>query len=139
MLALEPLPEPTQAVASKWSFINAPLIFIIAVLWLSECGNSMYARQNLDPNPGYMLLVRIGLLWALGYWVIDDNRKHGLKLPYDFGMFLAAIWMVLLPYYLFKTRGVRAFLTMFWFLCIYVIIAVLTYFIASSLFPEKVA
>ena len=86
-----------------------------------------------------MWLARIGILWAMGWWVIDDNRKYGLRLPYDFGMFLAAFWMLLMPYYLFKTRGIRAFFTMFCFLCIYLTIAVLTYFIASSLFLEKVA
>jgi hypothetical protein len=139
MLEPEPLPEPTQAIASKWAFINAPLIFIIAALWLHQFGDALYAKLELEESSGYFWLVRFGLLWAVGWWVINDNRQHGLKLPYDFGMFLGISLWVAVPYYLFKTRGVRAFLTMFWFTCIYVMIAVLTHLIVSALFPEKVA
>src|SRR5438128_933380 len=51
----------------------------------------------------------------LSSWVASDARARCQSLYYDFDTFIFFAWPVVLPYYLFRTRGVRAFLTLLGF------------------------
>jgi hypothetical protein len=42
-------------------------------------------------------------------WVHFDRRTHHLSLPFEFDAFVFFAWPIALPYYLYKTRGVRGF------------------------------
>jgi hypothetical protein len=46
---------------------------------------------------------------------VTDARKRGRKLCYDFDSFVFFAGLVVVPVYLFQTRGVRAFLTLLCF------------------------
>ena len=52
---------------------------------------------------------------ALASWVIADARQQRRPLCYDYGTFIYFAWPILIPHYLFKTRGVRALLTLIYF------------------------
>jgi hypothetical protein len=53
------------------------------------------------------------LLWSvlrqlfIACWVHLDRRVHHLSLPYEFDAFVFFAWPVTLPYYLYKSRGIR--------------------------------
>jgi hypothetical protein len=51
----------------------------------------------------------------LAAWVAADARKRQRPLFHDFDSFIFFWWPVILPVYLFQTRGVRAFLTLLCF------------------------
>jgi hypothetical protein len=56
----------------------------------------------------------LAFYWALSWWFITDSRKHGIGWAdeyMDLGMFLYIGWILLVPYYLFKTRGWKALYT----------------------------
>jgi hypothetical protein len=57
--------------------------------------------------------------------VIADARKRGRRLCYDFDSFVFFIWPIIVPVYLFQTRGVRAFLTLLCFagICVVAMLA----------------
>jgi hypothetical protein len=58
-------------------------------------------------NFGYTL----AFYWALGWWFINDSRKHGapwFNKYMDMGMYLYIAWIFIVPYYLFRTRGWKA-------------------------------
>src|SRR5688572_16239471 len=57
--------------------------------------------------------VALGLVIAL--WVVADARKRGRQLCYDYDSFAYFAWPILVPFYLFQTRGWRAFLTLLCF------------------------
>ena len=61
---------------------------------------------------------------VIANWVIRDARKRGRPLCYDYGMFLFFAWPIVAPVYLFQTRGVRAFLTLLWFIAILLVAAI---------------
>lgn len=60
------------------------------------------------------------LHWLVAAWVSDAQRR-GVRLWYDSDSFLTFLWPVLGPVYLFKTRGVRAFIPIGWFIGMWVV------------------
>jgi hypothetical protein len=68
------------------------------------------------PHPALAdLVAQIAWPFILSSWVISDARKRRRALCYDYGSFAYFAWPVVLPIYLFQTRGFRAFLTLLWF------------------------
>jgi hypothetical protein len=49
---------------------------------------------------------RLALVW----WVYVDRQGRVLGLPFEFDAFVFFAWLFLVPYYLYKTRGVRGLL-----------------------------
>ncbi len=101
------------------SQINAPTVLLCVLLVMSQIINALYLSRDLEPPPGFAVLESLALLWAIGWWLQNDNRQHHVKLVYDMGMFLLIAWPFIMPYYLFKTRGLKAFLTILAFAAIY--------------------
>jgi hypothetical protein len=57
----------------------------------------------------------VALSLILASWVVADARKRKRKLPYDFDSFVYFAWPVIVPIYIFQSRGVRGFLTLLGF------------------------
>src|SRR5437764_14212226 len=58
---------------------------------------------------------------VIASWIIADARKRDRQLCYDYDNFVFFAWFVIAPVYLFQTRGLRAFLTLFCFAAIWLI------------------
>ena len=58
---------------------------------------------------------KAALALIMAGWVKADARKRNWQLCYDYDSFVFFGWMVVVPVYLFRTRGSRAFLTLLWF------------------------
>lgn len=71
---------------------------------------SEVAHDNLPKRADLAASVGFGLI--ISYWVISDARKRGRTLCYDYDSFVYFAWYFVVPVYLFRTRGPRAFLTM---------------------------
>lgn len=74
-----------------------------------------YDMLALELPASFALLRTLGYVYVLGYWLTHDSRQHLFKGICDLGLWLFIAWPVLLPYYLFKTRGWRALLTLLLF------------------------
>lgn len=66
-------------------------------------------------------LSQIALSLILASWVIADAHKRQRQLCYDYDTFVFFASPIVVPIYLFQTRGVRAFLTLLCFAGIWVI------------------
>lgn len=55
---------------------------------------------------------RIALPLVMASWVLADAHKRGRRLCYDYDSFVFFAWPVVVPVYLFQTRGARAFITL---------------------------
>ncbi|HUG34502.1 MAG TPA: hypothetical protein VMJ90_07005, partial [Anaerolineales bacterium] len=56
----------------------------------------------------------LAFYWALNWWFLTDSRKHGTGWTdgyLDMGMYLYIAGFIVVPYYLFKTRGWKALYT----------------------------
>ena len=84
----------------------------IVLLTYSFCGQLvalLYGVWNV-PLPAILeTLYPLVFLWIISWWFAGDTRNQRLSWPLDMGMFLYSAWMFFIPYYLFKTRGLRGF------------------------------
>lgn len=69
--------------------------------------NVLPARADLASRFAFPLVV--------ASWVMADARRRGRRLCHDYDSFVFFVWPILVPIYLFQTRGVRAFLTLLCF------------------------
>lgn len=63
----------------------------------------------------------VALPLVVASWVMADARKRGRRLCYDYDSFVYFAWPIVVPVYLFQTRGARAFLTLLCFAGIWLV------------------
>lgn len=68
----------------------------------------LYATHELAPPAVFEFLSPFAFLGFLSWWLMEDSRRNAIRWPMDMGMFLQAAWLLIVPYHLFKTRGIRA-------------------------------
>ena len=79
---------------------------------------------------------RVALALIMTAWVGADAQKRKQQRCYDYDSFVFFAWPVLVPIYLFQTRGVRAFLTLLCFAGIWLVVmlaATVAFFIRELL------
>src|SRR6266542_817364 len=71
------------------------------------------------------LASRVAFPLVMASWVLADARKRGRRLCYDYDSFVFFAWPVVVPVYLYQTRGVQAFLTLLCFagICLIAVLA----------------
>jgi hypothetical protein len=99
------------------SFIVTTLLYVFVSV--SQISRGIYLAYGIEPPPGYDLIRLVGIIWILGWWLRQDLVKHKVGWPLDLGMFLQIGWPAVVPYYLFRTRGVRAFIPIGIFVTMY--------------------
>lgn len=57
---------------------------------------------------------------SIALWIVADSQRRGRTMPYDFDSLVFALWPVVAPVYLFRTRGWRAV----WPIAIFLIVVV---------------
>ena len=77
------------------------------------------------------LVSRFAFPLVMASWVMADARKRGRRLLPDYDSFVFFAWPIVVPIYLFQTRGARAFLTLLCFVgvCAVAALAALVVFI----------
>lgn len=58
------------------------------------------------------LASRVACAPVLALWVMRDAQQRRIRLCHDYGSFVFFLWPVVVPTYLFQTRGWRAFVTL---------------------------
>ncbi len=103
-----------------FSQITSPTALLYIFLVITQAISGIYLSHDVEPPQSFTLLYSLGLLWLMGWWLQKDSRKHNVKWVMDMGLFLFIAWPFVLLYYLFKTRGVKALLTILAFVGAYV-------------------
>ena len=101
------------------SLIASPAGLLYLFLLFTQPAFGLYTARGIEPPGLFEMLYSLCFLWIIGWWLQRDSRKRGFKLVYDMGFFLYIAWPIIMPYYLFKTRGPKAFLTLLIFLAVY--------------------
>lgn len=99
------------------SLFVTPLLYVF--FCISQISRGVYLAYGIEPPPAYELLHFVGIIWIFGWWLRQDLTKHKVEWPIDLGLFLQIAWPVVVPYYLFRTRGVRAIVLIIIFAAIY--------------------
>lgn len=88
---------------------------------LLNIANGLYAGLGMQRSPVFQLASVIAFVWVLGWWVIEDNKRFRLTWVESYGVFLYIMGWMIIPVYLFKTRGSKAFLPLLFFVGVYVV------------------
>ena len=98
--------------------LRLPTVLLFAYLIITNVATGVYEAAQVESNPALFLLGPIGFYWALGLWLQRDLHARGLSWALDTGFFLYIGWLVLMPYYLIKTRGAVGILIILAFIAI---------------------
>ena len=105
--------------------LTFPSILIFVVEGIKQLAFGMYVELDSELSALVSLLLSITLFCAIGWWLKDDLRKRSESWFYCPGLILWIAWPVLLPFYLLKTRGRSALITIAIFAGIWVAASVL--------------
>jgi hypothetical protein len=84
-----------------------PLVALTAVfaLGLSICA----AYRTVNPQASE-LLWQFEFRLLLTWWVRADRRARDFSVPFEFDAFVFWAWPIVVPYYLYRSRGARGLL-----------------------------
>ena len=87
-----------------------PTVPLIALAALTLCGTAyqiamIYLGGEASLRSQYLYLA--GFSFVIAWWVEIDRKRRAISMPFEFAAFMFFSWIVLLPYYLFKTRRWR--------------------------------
>lgn len=90
-------------------FFAKPLVPVLALTFICAVGSAVLALRGGVASEGSTLLWRFAFVLCMVRWVELDRRAHRFDAPFEFDAFVFFGWPLVVPYYLFKTRGVRGF------------------------------
>jgi len=112
-----------------------PYLLVILVIFVQGV-YGFYAIYDMAPSGAFTLLSYLILFWVIGNWFLKDSRKNEIEWVYDTGFLLYIFWPVFIPFYLFKTRGLKiAFSITTGFISLYVGTYLLSYYALYSIAP----
>ncbi len=83
--------------------------YVLASYSIYQICVGIYDGLNREIPGGFALLSMILLYWSIAIWISDDVKKTEVTWinASRFGLFVA--WPILVPFYLFQTRKLKAF------------------------------
>lgn len=82
-------------------------LFLLGFLLLVGIARGVYSAQDIAPSARFELLVLWGYVTFLWYWIRQQCEPHGVTFPVDLAWFMAFLWVMLAPYYLWRGQGWR--------------------------------
>ncbi|MDH3474029.1 MAG: hypothetical protein OEM59_10080 [Rhodospirillales bacterium] len=86
----------------------SPLGGMLLLFGLYAADSTLMAYHGAIPSEEAQIAYGFGFPLFLAWWVYNDRRRHGYPAPYEFEAFVFFAWPLMVPYYLLKTRGIRA-------------------------------
>jgi hypothetical protein len=85
----------------------APLVALVAI---SAVGLSVFMSHGLEIPETTQFLWKFEFSLMLALWVRADRQVRGFSTPFEFDAFVFFGWPIVVPYYLYRTRGGRGLL-----------------------------
>lgn len=95
------------------------VITMMTFVAFSQMAYGLLIYGGQEPSGGFRLLSYLILFSMMGFWLEKDSRQYNVDWVFDMGFFLYVAWPLIVPIYLFKTRGLRAFVNILGFLGLY--------------------
>jgi hypothetical protein len=80
---------------------------------LGSFSGSLYSFFGVNPSESFGLIFTFALTWLMVWWLKEDNKLRGRTSEFDMGFIVYLLWPIIIPLYLFKTRGIKAFFSLF--------------------------
>jgi len=90
--------------------VSKSLLPLIALTSIFAVGLSALVLHDLDTPETTELLWTFEFSLVLTLWVRADQQVRGFSVPFEFDAFVFFAWPVVVPCYLYRTRGRRGLL-----------------------------
>ncbi len=98
---------------------SLPAKAIFLFTFFSQFVAVLYSAWALELPALFQLLYWIAFGWLMWWWLKDDSKRTGVTWPLDTGYFILVAWVVIVPYYLFATRGFKGFIGILSFIAVF--------------------
>jgi hypothetical protein len=99
-----------SAINARALSISKSLIPLVALTAIFALELSVLAAHRASVPQATELLWSFEFSLILTWWVQVDRRARGFSVPYEFEVFVFFGWPVVVPYYLYRSRGRRGLL-----------------------------
>lgn len=86
------------------------LVLLALLVFVYHFGAGIYYVNQLEPLPTFEFLYHAGFLCGVIWWLRADAGTSAVKPVYCSGLLVSIGWFIIIPYHLFKTRGVKGFI-----------------------------
>ena len=82
------------------------LVLLSVLVFVHNAGLGFYSAHELEPLPAFEFLHNAAFLCGVVWWLRAEVRRSAVVPVYCSGLLVSLGWLVMIPYHLFKTRGV---------------------------------
>lgn len=100
---------------------------LVASMFIHNVGLGIYTARNLEPLPTFEFLYTAAFVCGVVWWLRAEIERSAVDPIYCDGLLVSLAWLILVPYYLFKIRGVHALIP----LSIFVSAVIVSYIFAG--------
>jgi hypothetical protein len=89
-----------------------PGMFVLLAVSVFEyhVGIGLYYAVGLEPSLAFEFLYTVAFLCAVVWWIREEARRYKVTPVYCLGFLVSTGWMIVIPYHLYKTRGLKGFI-----------------------------
>lgn len=112
------------------------LLLLVILIFVYNLGLGLQYASGPEPSVAVQFLYNYGLLCGVVWWLRAERRKYQLNPLYCDGLLVGFAWPFLVPYHLFKTRGVKGFIPLLGLIGSFVaayVLAVIAYVLTADL------
>jgi hypothetical protein len=89
------------------------LVLLIILIFLYHAGAAIYYVQGVEPLPVFEFLYQAAFLCGVVWLLNAETKRSGVTSIYCQGMLVGFGWLIIIPYHLLTTRGVRGLIPVF--------------------------
>jgi hypothetical protein len=83
------------------------LVLIGILIFVYHVGIGIYSSLGVEPLPAFEFLYTAAFLCGVVWWLRAEAQRYDVKRVYCPGVLVGMGWVIIVPYFLFKTRGVK--------------------------------
>jgi hypothetical protein len=89
------------------------LVLLGALVFVYHLGLGIYRAVGLEPAPAFEFLYSAAYVCAVVWWLRAEAKSSPVARTYCEGMLVGLGWIIIIPYHLLKTRGVKGLIPLF--------------------------
>lgn len=83
------------------------LLLLVILVFVYHFGIGIYYVWGIEPSPTFEFLYTAAFLCGSVWWLKAEAQASTVKHVYCLGLLVGIGWIIIIPYHLFKTRGIR--------------------------------
>ena len=83
------------------------LVLLAVLVFVYNFAAGLYLARGVEPSPTVEFLYTSAFLCGVVWWLNAEAGRSAVKPVYCRGLLVAVGWLIIIPYHLLKTRGVK--------------------------------